>query len=35
MWWLSEYTKQGNKDRKIGTELLSSKFNFRKSNPNL
>ena len=35
MWWLGQYTKEGNKDRKVGTQMLSSKFNFRKSNPNL
>ena len=35
LYWLGQQTKLGNKDRRRANELLSSKFNYRKSNPNL
>ena len=35
MWWIGQYTKQGNKDRNVGTQILTSKLSKRFSNPNL
>ncbi len=35
MWWLGQYTKEGNKDRNRTAGVLVSKLSSRKSNPNL